>query len=136
MKAKILFIAMLALMDASAGRAAGDRLKVMVDCVGDDPVGSRFCFALKERIRASQSFLLVNSAATGVIEIHVGSLDDEADKGGNSCAAAIVFTIHTKDGLELFLDSLVADFGGARVHEEAEQVLAEVDKQTAFLRSN
>jgi hypothetical protein len=123
---------------APAHAASASRpVRVYVDCTNhDDMVGTRFCLALKEKIRASQGFELVESETPLVFEVHIVSESDaaSAEEQGISAAASIVFTVMRYDKTESYLTSFVIDFGSARVNEEAEAVLGHIDEESDFLR--
>jgi hypothetical protein len=116
--------------------SASKPVRVLVDCSSNnDSVGARFCLALREKIRASQGFELVDSEKPLVFEVHIVSESDTAQSEPQdvSCAAAVVFTAMSVDSREIYLTSFVLDFGANRVGEEAEQVLAHIDQESDFL---
>ncbi len=60
---------------ARAAESAPPPLDVVVDCRCPDPVGQKFCAALKDKLRADKSFHLTD-AATGLgMGVHVFSID-------------------------------------------------------------
>ena len=119
--------------------SASKPVRVLVDCSNHgDMVGTRFCLALKEKIRASQGFELVESEQPLVFEVHIITVSDttSAEDQGISSAASVVFTVARFDKTELYVTSFVIDFGSARVGEEAEAILAHIDEQSGFLRTS
>jgi hypothetical protein len=142
MKAKILLLAVCLCLWSSSAQEAGrvNVVKLSVDCSSDDAVGQRYCFALKEKIRTSRGFAFVDLReaqhdAHG-FAVHIISIDNSAspDERGWSSAMAVVFTLPTLDGTEIFQDAFVKVVGAHRVEEEASRLLAEIDHSTEFLQ--
>jgi hypothetical protein len=110
-------------------------LKVSVTCSTDDSVGSRLCFAVKEKIRASRGFELVDDQTNGgTCVIHIVSVD--TGDNGNASAVATVYTVITSRPypIEAYLTTVVHLIGTKRVEDIAEDVVADLEQDTDFLR--
>jgi hypothetical protein len=112
-------------------------VEVQLDCNGTDILGKRLCFALKEKIRASRGFELVDAkeaqqSPTG-FTLHVISIDTSDGKGYRS-SAAIAYTIPLKDATELYQDVEIVDFGSEHVNGTADDLMADIDQESAPLQ--
>jgi hypothetical protein len=142
MKAKIL-IAVACLCVAPTLAQAGSAvrtIKVAVECSCDDSVGMQLCLALKEKIRSSKSFDLVEDqiamASVQGVKVHIVSLDIEGKDNQFSnvhSAAAVVVTLPGKHA-ETYLTSYIVTVGRKSVDDEASILLANLDQETDFLR--
>jgi hypothetical protein len=114
------------------------KVPVNVEESGNDSVGQRLAFAVREKIRASAGYKLVEHADSRVT-ISIVSLDPEHSEGspGLSTAASIAFTMTNLNSFQrtnpqtyypIFLTHLVMVVGSARVNEQAESILAALDK--------
>jgi len=117
--------------------SASKPVRVYVECTNtNDSTGVRFCLTLKEKIRASQGFELVDSEKPLVFEVHIITESDTSspEQQAFSSAASVVFTLRRTDATEMYLTSFVLDFGSERTNEEAENILAHIDQESTFLR--
>jgi hypothetical protein len=119
------------------GQIAVKIVKVQLDSNGKDILGERLCFALKEKIRASRGFELVDAkeaqqSPTG-FTVHIISLDTSEGKGYRSWAA-IAFTLPLQNTTELYQDLEVVDFGSTHVDDTADDVMADIDQESAALQ--
>lgn len=98
-----LLFGLLLFLNCGSARAAGNAtpVKVHITCDGEDIPGQRVCSAVKEKIRASAGFELVQSPAAGVFCAHIVSID--LGNEGLSSAMSVTFTLATAAGTELFL---------------------------------
>jgi hypothetical protein len=103
-KRLVLIVLLLALIIGTA-RAGGhvQLVKVLVACTGDDLLGVRVCSTLKEKLRASSGFELVELPAALVFCVHLTSVDSTAHHTNAASALAVVFTVFKADGTELFV---------------------------------
>jgi hypothetical protein len=109
------------------------RVKVFVTCSGEDSIGTRLCSQLKEKIRGSKGFELVQSAGTLVFCVHIVSTDIGSERG-NYSAASRTFTLGTAQGTELYLTAGVESCGVSRVADCVDDLFADIDKDSEFLR--
>jgi hypothetical protein len=115
-------------------RWSGRPLHVYVECSSDDLVGQRLCYEIKEQIRDSVEFKLVDSPKALAFIIHLVSIDQASgdEEQGASSAVAIVFTIERADDqTESYLTDFVQILGANRVHEVAEGVISNLDNESA-----
>ena len=131
----------LALLVASglglATQAAADdsgRTDVYVDCHTPDGIGADLCATLKDKIRQSSGYSLVDNTSTYGIGVHLSSVDVwsgiEGQLSGHLSAVAVVFTIFAnKLPGEIYLDSSVSRVGKSAVPEMTTQMLSAVGQQ-------
>ncbi len=111
------------------------RTAVAVTHTGEDQVGRSFAFALKEAIRRSQSFVLVDDTLTGPrIVVHLVSVDSYASQMGVSSAIgiSIVYDSMETPGNGIFISSSVSSCG--RDHAEScakNDVLPSIDREVS-----
>jgi len=103
-------------------------------------LGQRICSALKEKIRASRGFELVDfkeaqSDPRGFV-VRIVSMDASGLLGvrGVRTALAVVFTIPLEGGSELYQMAYVMDVGRYDVDEAASSLLADINQHTDFLQ--
>lgn len=129
-------VAALLLVTKSWVRAAGKEkvLRVYVSCSGDDAIGGRVCYAVKEKLRASRGFELTSTTQVGGFCVHLVSIDD-TPPGYQNLASAIAETItgNTAAG-QLYLTTSVVIVGASRVQEIADSIVANLDQETDFMR--
>lgn len=140
MKRALAFLIFL-LLPAVALAQAVKKIPVAVQHVGDDQVGQAFAFALKEAIRASQSFQLVDDEPrpfSARIVVHLVSASSSGAVGDSSWASAIGQTIvyHRMDmpGAGVFLGTFLNVCGQFRVKFCAESLLPDIDRAVELFR--
>jgi hypothetical protein len=142
MKAGILILAgCLSLLPVLAeGAGPVTVVKLYVACTTDDVLGQRLCSALKEKIRASRGFELVDFREAQHdpkgFAIHIVSMDvtDIPGESGLRTTLAIVFTVPLESGEELYQTVRVVEVGKYHIDDEASDLLAEIDQQTEYLQ--
>lgn len=143
MKTKtLLAVACLSLVPTLA-RAAGpvNIIKVVVSCRGEDSIGQRLCFAVKEKIRGSHGFELVEEAQAeasnqgfGVHLISEDPANPNSPLTGSTSAVAIVFTVPRKQQIDGFVTAGIIMCGAKNVDEAASGILARIETSSAPLR--
>lgn len=118
---------------------AQQKLTVMVTHSGDDSVGQRLAFAVREAIRGSNGYeLLTGPLATFRIQIVTLDPDKNRASSGLQTVAAITYTMrNTNSFIEtnphtwypIYLSSSVMVSGSTRVEEQAKSVLADLEAQ-------
>ena len=120
--------------------AQAKKIPIAVDHTGDDSVGKGVAFALKEAIRGSRGFYLVdNDLKAPRITVILVSVDDNigSEKGFSSAiAVAIVYDSIATAGRGIFLTLLVHDCGRDRIETCAKNILPAIDKEIENLRTN
>lgn len=119
--------------------AQSKRVPVAVSHSGEDQVGRSFAFALKEAIRRSQSFILVDDDLTGPrIIVRVVSVDGSDNQKGASSAIALAVVYDSVDtpGSGILLDLVVKDCGSNRVEACAKRTLPNIDEAVGTLRKS
>ena len=118
--------------------AQSKKIPVGVSHEGDDSVGQGVAFALKEAIRGSQGFVLVETnAKTPKIVIVAESVEALVVplKGRASAIAYSIIYYRTKGpGAGIFLGIKVQSCGPEIIESCAKQILPAVDQATDFLR--
>lgn len=132
--ASILTLVLLTVSTA-AGAAGNDaRLSVLVDCHCSDAVGGDFCAALKDKVKDSTAYRLVDHADAYGIGVHLWCVDlftgikgAAAKLTGTMSAVSVAFTIYS-DRLpgEVYEDSSVFRVGKDATDEMADKILAAV----------
>jgi hypothetical protein len=129
----------LALLSVSApARAAGNdsKLSVWVDCHCSDAVGGDFCTALKDHVKDSAAYQLVDHADAYGIGVHLWCVDlftgipgVAAKLSGTMSAVSVAFTIYS-DRLpgEVYEDSSVFRVGKDAADEMSQKVMAAVNQ--------
>lgn len=134
--ASIGMLALVLLIAPASARAAGvdNRLSVMVDCHCSDAVGGDFCSALKDKVKGSTAYRLVDHADAYGIGVHLWCVDlftglpGVASKlAGTMSAVSVAFTIYS-DRLpgEVYEDSSVFRVGKGATDEMSERILSAV----------
>jgi len=127
MKKSILFIILICTTIISA--QGNLKFPVEVSHSGIDIVGGRLAFAIKERIRKSESLQLSYSQELRIVIILI-TLDQYKDQPGTSSCYS--FTLCLDDPNQLFryyITSSVGYCGSSRVDEVAEGFVADTDKE-------
>lgn len=112
---------------ANRGFANSKFTNVSVSCSGEDSVGVRLCFAVKEKIRASHAFHLVEECNAKVLCISLITEDVDsgmADMEGHESAASVVMTAGSFFELAHFLYLV----GANRIDSQSEDIVAQADK--------
>jgi hypothetical protein len=111
-----------------AQAADSEPVGVVVSCSCHDLVGSRFCFALKEKIRASAGYELVADSHRIAAGMHIICADTAVgEMVGYGSAVSITFTVIDKPGEE-YLDTGLVMVGSERVNAMVASTLADFDK--------
>ena len=108
--------------------AGGAPIGVVVGCTCDDIVGARFCFGLKEKIRASAGYDLVEEGSRLAAGMRIVCQDiEKGESAGRTSAVSITFTLTNKTSEE-YLSSAVFVIGAHRVNDMAASALAVLDQ--------
>ena len=118
----------------AAGPEADAKLSVLVDCHCSDPVGGDFCGALKDKIKDSSAYRLVDHTDAYGIGVHLWCVDMftglpgiDAKLTGTMSAVSVAFTIYA-DRLpgEVYEDSSVFRVGKEAAGEMSDRILTAV----------
>jgi hypothetical protein len=115
------------------------KIPVSINHSGDDSVGQRFAFELREVIRGSNSMRLISdNEADPRIAISVVTLDGNSRALGNSTVASVVIRYDSADipFLGYYITSLAQTCGSLRTQECARDTAASIDAAVQRLRSN
>ncbi|MDZ4253620.1 MAG: hypothetical protein U1A72_13715 [Sulfuritalea sp.] len=134
-----LTFALLLFVFVMPGSAWAQEQKVSVAVVhsGDDIIGKRLAFALREAIRSSSGYKLADES-TSLLRINLTTIDPalSPQSGGAWTAASVVFLMTNIIPLQkgnpqtwypIYLTSLVLTAGSQRVEEQAKGILASLD---------
>ena len=116
-----------------------NKIPVSITHSGNDSVGRSYVFQLKETIRNSASFELIESALSRPhIVIHVVTLDDNSTKTGLASAIALEIAYDSVNTpyRGLHLTTLVHSCGATAVRTCVSWILPEVDAQVTQLRES
>lgn len=133
----IVLVSMLPLFQARPSTAQNSEpYPVEVRHSGDDMIGSRLVYQVKELIRSSRSMKLVSNNGARFI-INIVSLDHDPNSPGHRSvySVSILFSF-VEGGYPLYLTSLVGYAGSDRVRDAAESLVATADRAIeSFLES-
>ena len=115
-----------------------EKLTVSVSHSGDDSVGSRLAFAVREAIRSSSGYQLVSEKST--LQIEVVTLDPNRGErnSGNQTVSSVTYTMRNflpyekgnpQTWLPIFLSVWIGLAGANRVDEQAKSILAALDRE-------
>jgi hypothetical protein len=128
----IVILFMLAVQSAGAQTTP---ISIILESTGEDRVGKDLVYAVREEIRKSAGYKLVDSSADAALMIMLVSLDveDQESQKGVRTAAAIVVT-GAPATANRYLDSYVVVVGRDRTATIARSILASIDGTLARLR--
>ena len=134
LRAFLLFLFLPALCFAQGAK----KIPVKVGHDGNDQVGKSVVFALKEAIRGSQSFFLVEDLKRPAISVTLLSVDvDDPDKGiRSSMTVIVVYDSMTTPGAGIFLNAVGLMCGRNIAERCAKDILPIIDRGVQFLRTN
>jgi hypothetical protein len=118
------------------------KMAVSVKHVGNDAVGNRFAYALREEIAKSARYQIFSEhklqPGSGVLEIEAVSVDAQTSEQGISSAVSVLITFRIERPMEqrtscgdeerLILQHEVYAVGANRVDQIAKDVMSEIDK--------
>lgn len=114
------------------------RVPVVVAHSGQDDVGQRVAYELREGIRASQSMRLAADAEVDArITVHLVSLDDNRQNPGHASSLAAVYAFDANElpHLGYLLTVFVQNCGIQRTQDCARNLLAYLDREIESLRN-
>jgi hypothetical protein len=129
-------LALLLTAFCSASFAQNTQLPVEVHHVGDDPVGRSFAFELRDAVRGSNSFRLVDGDAQRVrIVVNIVSVADVQTQSASAIAVATVVDGQAIPVNGLFVDAQVLYLGRSKTRQQATEMLGSIDRSADYLRS-
>lgn len=127
---------------------AADEIKasVAVRHAGDDRIGQKLAFALREVVRASHGYQLV-SGPSALFRVSLNTIDPEYETKykGIVTVAAVIITMRNFNEFEdgnpqtwypIYLNSSVLMVGSDRVEDFAKSILADVDSAIEAYRAD
>lgn len=112
------------------------KFPIEVSHSGEDIVGGRLAFAVKERIRKSESMRITYEKELRATIILV-TLDQYKDSPGtSSCYSFVLCWDNPEQPLSFYITSFVGYCGSSRVDEVAEGLVADVDKEIGKILSS
>jgi hypothetical protein len=141
MRASTLILMAWLTCSAAVTQAAGPVrfVKVDVQCTADDSIGNRLCSVLKEKIRGSKGFQLVDTreAETDVrgFGVHLVSVPITAEgKSMGAAAVAVAFTRPQLGSYDSYISLFVRVCPDDNIEGVATDILADIDRMSHFLR--
>jgi hypothetical protein len=117
---------------------AAKKIPVAVSLNGHDQLGQSFAFALKEAIRGSQSFFLIDHDTLPKnprMVIYLVSIDTFMEKGlWSAIGVSFVYDSVETPGNGIFLSSALSHCPSNQVQSCARQVLPSIDSMVEYLR--
>jgi hypothetical protein len=143
MRKYILAIA-IALLSALAS-AQENKVLVSVSHSGDDNIGKRLAFSVREAVRSSSGYKLVGQDDSG-LEIKLITLDPERSpqNTGNWTVASVTIVMtnflpyekgNPQTWYQIYMTSVVMTVGGQRTDEQAKSIVATLDDALDKYRS-
>lgn len=117
-----------------ASAQTDDRIPVIVRATGDDIVGGRLVYKVKEEIRHSASMQLADPGDMGV-ELILVTLERDPDYPASATVYSAVWAFEYNDIYPAFITSQTGYCGSSRVDSQAESLVAETDKVIEELRA-
>lgn len=122
------------------------KISVAVNHSGEDTVGQKLAFALRETIRSSSGYQLI-SGPKATYRISLVTLDPESSPSaaGRWTVAAVTFTMKNTNPFNdlkpqtwyaIYLTTLVVTAGSRSVDEQAKSLLAALESQIEAYRSD
>ena len=113
--------------------SAGWAQKVYVDSSvkSEDVVGNAFVFAVKEQLRKSATYTVLDASDGKCVEIDLVSVKD----GEGATAISVVTRMPWNDGGSLLIGQQVLLVGRAKVDEMAANLVADTDASLSKLRA-
>lgn len=134
---RILALLVAAMLCASPAMA--QKMSVYFTMTGDDDVGVRLGYALKESIRRSSGLNLVDVEEDGRIAIRMVTINPDSDRQGGQIQTiySMVVTAETfhETPVTMYLTNYVGYCGSSRVQSCAERLTAAADAQASKVRS-
>src|SRR5262245_55347134 len=116
--------------------AQSKKIPVAIDHEGEDSVGRGIAFSLKEAIRASQGFFLVDdSSVKARIVARMASVDALNEGNMSSIEIAIVYDSMEIPAGGIYLNIVAQNCGRNRIEACAKGILVEIDRQADRLRA-
>ena len=107
-------------------KVSAQTMPVLVDHTGDDVVGQRLAYLVKDEVRRSGSFNLVYDETDAIYQVHLITLDpDEGYPQGWTIYSAS-FVLSNEYGFDDYLTSKVGYCGSAKLQGCAENIVQEV----------
>jgi hypothetical protein len=119
----------------AAGGATDTKLGIYVECHCSDPVGDDFCGAVKDKVKDSTTYRLVDHPDSYGIGVHLFCIDMfsklpsvDSKLSGTMSAVSVAFTLYAVDRLpgEVYDDSSVFRVGKDATDEMATSLLTAV----------
>jgi hypothetical protein len=134
---RLITLLMIVLLFPVTAYAQEFKVPVEVQHTGDDSVGLRVAYTLKENIRKSQGMVLVTDTQARMkvvlVSLNIPLLTDDRTNY-SAISVAIVFDSLDVPAGGVFLTSMVYDVGRDRVVLVAEMMLAALDREIDRLR--
>ncbi len=131
----ISMVVALLLATPTVASAQEQRALVSVSHAGEDSVGQRLAFALREAIRSSAGYRLVDYKEA-LFRVSLVTLDPDRSLSGNKTAAAVTYTVRNtlpfKDSnpqtwYPIYLTTSIVIAGADRTEDQARGILASLD---------
>jgi len=119
------------LVAASASAASAQKIYVNSSVNNGDIVGSNFVFQVKEQLRKSATYVVLDSFDEKSIEINLVTLKDT----DGSSAISVVITMPWSDGGEMIINHQALLVGANRTEEMATSLVASLDDSLSKVRA-
>jgi hypothetical protein len=130
----IFIIAFVALAHPVRGESV---VPVYVTMSGDDSVGNRLAYAVREGVRKSSSMTLVDSYKDSRFVLSLVTLDPSREKDGYSTVYSAVYTFRTfhDKPVRMYLNTIVGTCGSSKIDSCANGLIADLDRELSEYRA-
>ena len=137
--------ALMLVLASSIAFAQDSKIGVSISHSGEDSIGKRLAFSLREAVRSSSGYQLVSPEESG-LEVRLVTLDPERSPqaSGNWTVASVTIVManflpyekgNPQTWYPIYMTSVVMTVGGQRTEEKAKSILATLDDALEKYRS-
>lgn len=116
--------------------ANAQNIPVYVNAKGDDAVGNRLVYVLKEQFRRSAGFSLASREQDGVLLVHIVTINpDERVAQQSHTIYSYAISFPAGGNRSWYITSFVGACGTSRVSQCANDMIVATDKEADFFRA-
>lgn len=124
--ALVLELALLSLSPGLVQPQATPRIPIYVEHSGDDTIGLRYAFAVREQLRKSAGFALASSTRTAAITILLATVDMPGGLDGDR-GTAVGYSLIVNNRASTFLTAGVRLVAASRLEHWSNELIARLD---------
>ena len=144
-------LSVLSAMPCSAQSETASKYTISVNATTEDDIGKQFAYAIREELRKSAKYALIEDGSLSAYQISLVTLDPNEGRSQTMTVAAVTLTAVNMASLflnekvasisqsplfnlRLLFASWVRTVGSSRVEDSARSLVASVDKEVIELR--